>query len=62
MGFLRGHFRSHAEVAVVFGISERAAEKWWNGVGGPQGAKLAFAVEHLPGAAVVLFPGMRIAA
>lgn len=50
MAFLRGHFASPIAVAFHFGVSERAAEKWWHGVGGPRGDKLAVALVTVPGA------------
>jgi hypothetical protein len=50
MAFLRAHFPSPVAVAHHFGVTERAAEKWWNGVGGPRGDKLAVALVTVPGA------------
>ena len=38
------------EVAAHFKISERAAQKWWQGIGGPRGDKLALALITLEGA------------
>jgi hypothetical protein len=54
MAFLRGHFPNPVAVAYHFGVTERAAEKWWNGVGGPRGDKVAVALRTVPGAADAL--------
>jgi hypothetical protein len=54
MAFLRAQFPHPVAVAFHFGVSERAAEKWWQGVGGPRGDKLAVALVTVPGAADVL--------
>ncbi|MFN7224453.1 MAG: hypothetical protein ACK4MS_10580 [Paracoccaceae bacterium] len=54
MAFLRGHFANPVSVAFHFGVTERAAEKWWNGVGGPRGDKVAVALRTVPGAADAL--------
>ena len=54
MAFLRASFQGPVAVAAHFGVSERAAEKWWQGVGGPRGDKLALALITVPGAASVL--------
>jgi hypothetical protein len=51
MAFLRAHFDSPMSVAFHFGVTERAADKWWNGVGGPRGDKLAMALVTVRGAA-----------
>ena len=53
--FLHGHFVSHEAVALFFDVSEKCAEKWWNGVGGPHAGKLAYAVTEIAGAAAFLF-------
>lgn len=55
--FLKAHFRSAFDVAVFFNVTPKAAEKWWEGIGGPQGAKLAYALEEIEGAAQHLFRG-----
>lgn len=54
MMFLRAQFPNPVAVAFHFGVSERAAEKWWHGVGGPRGDKLAVALVTVPGAADAL--------
>jgi len=53
--FLHAFFLNAREVAGFFQISEKAADKWWAGIGGPQGAKLAYALEQVPGARAWLF-------
>lgn len=55
--FLRAHFRSAFDVAVFFAVTPKAAEKWWDGIGGPQGSKLAYALEEIEGAAAHLLKG-----
>ena len=50
-GFLRAHFAGPISVAAHFGVTERAAEKWWHGVGGPRGDKVAVALLTVPDAA-----------
>lgn len=50
MEFLRAHFPSPIAVAFHFGVSERAAEKWWHGIGGPRGDKVLVALRTVPGA------------
>lgn len=51
MAFLHAHFSGPAQVGFTFGVTEKAAEKWWHGVGGPQGAKVALAYSEYPVAA-----------
>lgn len=51
MAFLRAHHGSVEEVAVFYGVTDRAARKWWNGVGGPRGDKVAMAVMSNPAGA-----------
>lgn len=51
MEFLHAHFRDHVHVAFVFGVSERAARKWWEGVGAPRAEFALAACKHIPGAA-----------
>jgi hypothetical protein len=48
MAFLRAHYRSHIEVAFVYNVSERAARKWWEGVGGARGDKVVIAAVTQP--------------
>lgn len=44
------HFGSAVDVAGHFRVTERAAAKWLDGIGGPRGDKLAMALLTLPGA------------
>jgi hypothetical protein len=53
--FLRGHFRNPVHVAHVFGVTDRAARKWWDGDGGPGGAKVAQAQAMYPAETRMLF-------
>ena len=46
--FLHAYYRNQIEVALVYGVTEKAAEKWWNGVGGPRGAVIALAATINP--------------
>lgn len=48
MAFLHAHFRSTLEVALFFDVNERTARKWWEGVGGCQGAPVAMAAAAHP--------------
>ena len=43
MAFLHAHFSGVEHVAFFFGVSDKAARKWWNGTGGPQGDKVVLA-------------------
>ncbi|WP_131802325.1 hypothetical protein [Yoonia tamlensis] len=53
--FLHAHYRNQIEVAYCYGVTEKAAEKWWLGIGGPNGAKVAIAYQtHPAGAATFL--------
>ena len=54
MEFLHAHFRDHIHVAFVFGVSERAARKWWEGIGAPRAEFALAACKHIPGAAEYL--------
>lgn len=60
--FLRATFADAAEVAGFFRVSVKAAEKWWAGIGGAQGAKVAYALEEIEGAADWLLERRRVAA
>lgn len=51
MALLRARFDSPVQVACYFGVTERAAQKWWDGIGGPRGAQVALALMTLDGAA-----------
>ena len=45
--YIRANYRNLAHVCRVFGVSERAARKWWNGEGGAHGVNVAVAsAEH----------------
>ena len=45
------HFQSAEHVAVFFGVTEKAARNWREGVTGPKGGAVAYAIKTLPGAA-----------
>jgi hypothetical protein len=51
MRFIRAHFADHQEVAVFFRISDRAAEKWWDGIGAARADKLLLAMQGIAGCA-----------
>ena len=53
--WLHANYRSARKVAQAFNVSERAAQKWWDGLGGVNGGKVAYAVRTQPGAARFLF-------
>lgn len=53
--FLHAHFADAGHVATFFGVSERAAAKWWDGAGGVNGGKVALACATIPTAAPMLF-------
>ncbi len=53
--FLRAHFRNPVHVAYTFGVTDRAARKWWDGDGGPHGAKVAQAQVMYPAETQMLF-------
>jgi hypothetical protein len=53
--WLHANYRTARHVAQAFSVSERAAQKWWDGVGGVNGGKVAYAVRTQPGAASFLF-------
>jgi hypothetical protein len=60
MGFLRANFTGPVHVAHTFGVTEKAAQKWWTGIGAPHGSKVAVAAQLLPEAVIVhLFGGVR---
>lgn len=52
MAFLHANFANPVHVAHVFGVTEKAATKWWQGIGGPNGARVALAAQLLPAATV----------
>jgi hypothetical protein len=41
--FLRAHHRDAAEVAYFYGVTDRAARDWWEGVSGPRGSVMMVA-------------------
>lgn len=49
--FLRAEFQGAVEVGYFFGVSEKGAEKWLRGLGGPNGSKVALAFAMRPDAA-----------
>lgn len=53
--WLHANYRTSRHVAQAFCVSERAAQKWWDGMGGVNGGKVAYAVRTQPGAAQFLF-------
>ncbi|MCK9544917.1 MAG: hypothetical protein M0R03_23120 [Novosphingobium sp.] len=52
--FLRSHFRSSTEVAAFFSVDEKTARQWLEGVTGPRGWAVSFAVMAVPTAAAFL--------
>lgn len=46
--FLRAHHRSATEVAFFYGVTDRAARDWWEGVSSPRGAPVAIAAAKFP--------------
>jgi hypothetical protein len=50
MAFLRAHFQSPLHAAVFFDVDEKAARNWWEGVTGPMGWVVEYAVLNIPGA------------
>lgn len=55
--FLRAHFAGPLHVAVVFGVDERAARNWWEGVTAPRAEAAIAAVAAYP-QALPLFLGV----
>ena len=41
--FLRAHHRDATEVAYFYGVTDRAARDWWDGVSGPRGSVMMVA-------------------
>lgn len=39
--FVRAHHRSPTEVAFFYGVTDRAARDWWEGVSAPRGSVVA---------------------
>lgn len=52
--FLRAHFRSSVEIAVFFDVDEKTARVWSEGVTGPRGWAVSYALVAVPGAAPFL--------
>lgn len=52
--FLRAHFHDSVHVAYVFGVSDRTARNWWDGIGAPRAEMALAACKHIPGAAQYL--------
>lgn len=48
MAFLHAFHRDATEVAYVYGVTDRAARDWWEGVSGPRGAAVAMAAAAEP--------------
>lgn len=48
MQFLHAHHRDATEVAFFYGVTERAARDWWEGVSGPRGSAVAIAAGTHP--------------
>lgn len=54
--YIRANYRNLSHVQQVFGVSERAARKWWNGEGGVNAGYVAIAkAEHPVQAERMLF-------
>ncbi|WP_306150620.1 hypothetical protein [Roseovarius sp. MMSF_3281] len=49
--FIRANFSDLRAVMMAFGVSERAARKWWNAEGGVNGAYVVHAFRRWPDAA-----------
>lgn len=49
--FLRANFHNATHVAAFFDIDDRCARNWLEGVTGPQGWAVEFAIRSIPGAA-----------
>jgi hypothetical protein len=54
MGYLRANFDDAVHVARTFRVSERAARKWWDGVGAARGDKVLIAMRIHPEASQML--------
>lgn len=49
--YIRANYRNLNHVCQVFGVSERAARKWWNGESGANGGYVGIAMQEHPVAA-----------
>ena len=56
--YLHTNFRNHHVVAQVFNVSERAAGKWWDGLGSCRADKVAIAVALHPQTALPMLYGI----
>lgn len=54
--YLRAHFGSIAEAALAFGVTERAARRWWDGAG-TRGAYVVIALRTHPETAAAYLLG-----
>jgi len=54
MVFLHRNFRNPVHVAFMFGVSDRTARNWWDGVSAPRAEFALAACKHVPGAAEFL--------
>jgi len=54
MVFLHRNFRNPVHVAFMFGVSDRTARNWWEGVSAPRAEFALAACKHVPGAAEFL--------
>ncbi len=48
--FLRAHFRDRIHVAFIFGVDERTARNWWDGVGSPRAEVVLLTISQCPDA------------
>jgi len=55
--FLRAHFRDQMHVAYMFGVSDRTARNWWEGVSAPRAEFALAACKNVPGASEYLMAG-----
>ncbi len=49
-GLLKAHFRDTEHIAHFFGVKERTARDWVNGVSNPNGPSAIIACARIPGA------------
>jgi len=54
MVFLHRNFQNPVHVAFMFGVSDRTARNWWEGVSAPRAEFALAACKHVPGAAEFL--------
>jgi hypothetical protein len=57
-GYLHAHFRNHMAVAQAFQVSEKAARKWWEGIGSCRADKAAVAMVLHPASAPQMLFGI----